>query len=241
MSEKQKQQTDLRGRTWVIIVYPDSAPKNWRELLDKTHIAWVESPLHDKDKYADGSVKKAHWHIVLMFGSKKSYSQVVEIAEMLNGAHEPQKVQNLKGQIRYLIHMDAPEKYQYNREDIVCHGGADIDAYFEASSGARERVLWDIMEFIQDEQITSYSMFIRYCRDTENREWFSIATRYYTLAIRTLIDSVYQDQKEPKAVSDVVATNARKAKELAEKGYSIRKIADTLGIGKSTVQRYLKK
>ena len=85
------------------------------------------------------------------------------------------------------------------------------------------------------------TLFIGYCQDTDNWEWFSIATKYYTLAIRTLIDSVYQDQKEPKNISDTIADNIGKVKELSEKGYSIRQIADTLGLGKSTVQRYLKK
>ena len=80
-----------------------------------------------------------------------------------------------------------------------------------------------------------------YCQDTNNREWFSIATRYYTLAIKTLIDSVYQDQREPKSINNMVADNIGKVKELSEKGYSVRQIADTLGLGKSTVQRYLKK
>ncbi|WP_317294732.1 Rep family protein [Ligilactobacillus saerimneri] len=119
---------------------------------------------------------------------------------------------NIKGAVRYLVHTDNPEKYQYNREDIVCHGGAEVEQYFELSSVSRERTLWDIMKFIRDEKITSYSAFIGYCQDTDNREWFSIATKYYTLAIRTLIDSIYQDQKEPKNISDTIADNVRNVK-----------------------------
>lgn len=237
MTEKKK---DVRSRSWAMVVYPESAPKNWREMLDNTRIAWVESPLHDKDVNPDGTIKKPHWHVILMYGGKKSYSQVLEITEMLH-VPIPQKIQNIKGAVRYLVHTDNPEKYQYNREDIICHGGADIDQYFEMSSSSRERVLWDIMQFIRNEEITSYSAFIGYCQDTDNREWFSIATRYYTLAIRTLIDSVYQDQKEPKNISDTIADNVRKVKELSDKGYSQRKIADTLGIGLATVNRYLKR
>ncbi|MES5113939.1 Rep family protein, partial [Lactobacillus gasseri] len=38
-----------RVRNWTIIVYPESAPKNWRDIIDSTHVTWVEGPIHDKD------------------------------------------------------------------------------------------------------------------------------------------------------------------------------------------------
>lgn len=235
---------DNRARTWTFIVYPESVPNNWREFLDSYHIPWVESPLHDKDVNPDGTIKKPHWHVILMFDGKKSYEQIKEITDSLN-APVPQKTANPKGLIRYLIHMDNPEKYQYSREDIVCHSGADIDQYFELSSVSRERILWDIMKFIRDEKITSYSAFIGYCQDTDNWEWFSIATKYYTLAIRTLIDSVYQDnrirdtQDNQRSEEKVRQDNILKVKELSEKGYSQRKIADTLGLSLGVVNKYL--
>ena len=93
---------DERSRNWVIIVYPESAPKDWQGILDNMHVQWIESPLHDKDTNPDGTIKKAHWHVILAFGSKKSYKQVKEIADNLH-APTPQKVHNMKGQVRYLV------------------------------------------------------------------------------------------------------------------------------------------
>lgn len=235
--EKKK---DLRSRTWALVVYPDSAPEKWRDILDSTHIAWVESPLHDKDINPDETPKKAHWHIILMFGTMKSYSQVKEVADLLH-APIPQKVQSIKGAVRYLVHTDNPEKYQYKREDIKCHGGATVDQYFKLSMQSREAVLWDIMEFIRDEELESYSAFIGYCQATDNREWFSIATNYNTLAIKTLLDSIYQDHHPQSAPRDYKAEKIAKVKEMAEQGVSQRVIADTLGISPATVNRYLKK
>ena len=239
-----KNKKDVRARTWTFVQYPESAPENWRDILDGYHIPWVESPLHDKDVNPDGTAKKAHRHVILLFDGKKSFEQVKDITDALN-APIPQKTANTKGLVRYLIHMDNPEKHQYKREDIICHSGADIEQYFEISSASRERILWDIMEFIRDEKITSYSAFIGYCQDTDNREWFSIATKYYTLAIRTLIDSVYQDnrirdtQDNQRSEEKVRQDNILKVKELSEKGYSQRKIADTLGLSLGVVNKYL--
>lgn len=39
----------IKGRDWAFVVYPESAPENWREILDETRMRWIESPLHDKD------------------------------------------------------------------------------------------------------------------------------------------------------------------------------------------------
>lgn len=57
MSEKKK---DGRTRNWTFVLYPDSAPDNWRQILDDKHIEWIESPLHDKDVNANGEPKKPH-------------------------------------------------------------------------------------------------------------------------------------------------------------------------------------
>ena len=63
---------DVRARAWTFIVYPESAPENWRDVLDGFHLQWACSPLHDRDVNATGEPKKAHWHILLSFGGKRA-------------------------------------------------------------------------------------------------------------------------------------------------------------------------
>lgn len=231
---------DQRARTWTFVVYPESAPENWRDVLSNYHIPWVESPLHDKDVNPDGEVKKAHWHIILFFDGKKSFEQVQEITDALN-APIPQKTANAKGLVRYLIHMDNPEKYQYKRDEIVCHCGADIEEYFALSSSSRRAVLWEIIEFIQDSRVENFSDFIGFCLETENREWFDIAMNHNTLAINKVIDSIYQ-KNHPKADNlEKLADKVTQAKKMFDKGVKQREIADTLGISERTVRRYLRK
>ena len=75
---------ESRSRTWTFVLYPESAPDNWRDLLDEQHVEWVESPLHDRDINPDGELKKAHIHILLLFSSVKSYEQICEITVVLN-------------------------------------------------------------------------------------------------------------------------------------------------------------
>lgn len=233
---------DQRARTWTFIVYPESAPENWRDLLDEYHVPWVESPLHDKDINPDGTVKKAHWHVILLFDGKKSYEQVKELTDSIN-APIPQKTANTKGLVRYLIHMDNPEKYQYKREEIVCHCGAEIDEYFALSASSKNAILWEIIEFIRENQVESLVEFMGYIQSTNKRDWFDVTANRNTMIIKAIIDSVYQvnhakDDKRSEELR-VREENIVKVKEMAEKGVSVRKIADTLGMSKSTVARYL--
>lgn len=233
---------DQRARTWTFVVYPESAPENWRDILSDYHIPWVESPLHDKDVNPDGEVKKAHWHIILFFDGKKSFEQVQEITDALN-APIPQKTANAKGLVRYLIHMDNPEKYQYKRDDIVCHCGAEIDEYFALSASSKNAVLWEIIEFIRENQVESLVEFMGYIQSTNKRDWFDVTANRNTMIIKAVIDSVYQvnhakDDKRSEELR-VREENILRVKEMAEKGVSVRKIADTLGMSKSTVARYL--
>ena len=79
----EKKSTDNRTRSWSFVLYEDSAPDNWRDILDDMHIEWIESPWHDKDVNANGEPKKKHKHILLIFPGKKSYEQIKEITDKL--------------------------------------------------------------------------------------------------------------------------------------------------------------
>ena len=170
MSEKKQ---DERSRNWVVIVYPESAPNDWREILDNMHIQWIESPLHDKDVNPDGTVKKSHWHVVLAFGSKKSYKQVKEITDKLNSPI-PQKVHNMKGQVRYLVHLDNPEKYQYPVEQVIAHGGIDVEKYFKATSGQRYDMIGEMIDYVRENNIVEMKDLIDYARVNRFDDWFPL-------------------------------------------------------------------
>ena len=67
----------IRTRNWMILVYPESAPENWRDIISAEQVQWIESPLHDKDVFTEldekgnpehkaGQTKKPHYHIMIM-------------------------------------------------------------------------------------------------------------------------------------------------------------------------------
>lgn len=162
-----------RTRNWTFVLYEDSAPDNWRALLDELHIEWVESPWHDKDVNADGQPKKKHKHILLLFGGVKSYEQVLEVTSSLNSPI-PQRVHNAKAMVRYMAHLDNPEKAQYNPSEIVSHGGVDIAELLRPSSSERYSLIREMIEFVKGNDIDEFQDLLDYAASERFDDWFPL-------------------------------------------------------------------
>lgn len=136
-----------RGRNWWIVVYPESLPENWKEIISTEPVAI--SPLHDKDVNADGTKKKPHYHIVFNYKGNKSFEQMDEMARALR-APIPERISGLTGAVRYLTHMDNPEKYQYDNTEIQVFGGFDLESCLALSTGDKRQALKEMLGFISD-------------------------------------------------------------------------------------------
>lgn len=172
MSEKKSRGSD-RTRNWTFVLYEDSAPENWREMLDDEHIEWIESPWHDKDFNADGEPKKKHKHILLLFGGVKSYEQVKEVTDKL-GQPIPQRCHNAKAMVRYMAHLDNPEKAQYSVSDIVPHGGVDLAELLRPSSSERYTIIRDMMDYIRSAAVTEFQDLMDYAAAEHFDDWFPL-------------------------------------------------------------------
>ncbi len=178
---------DERSRNWTFILYPDSAVEHWRTVLDDLHIQWIESPLHEADINGDGSQKKPHWHIILLFEGNKSYEQIKEITDSVKGT-VPFKVASIRSTVRYLAHLDNPDKHQYSITDIIAHGGADVADYLRATTSSRYQMIDEMTRFIDDNNITEYRDLVRYARQNEP-DWFYLLCDSATYFISAYIKS----------------------------------------------------
>lgn len=164
---------DTRTRAWTAIVYPESAPDNWRAFLDDQHLEWVESPLHEFDVNPTGELKKPHWHIMITFEGPKSYDQVVAILEPLHCA-APQRCHNQKSLVRYMCHLDNPDKFQYDISQIVAHGGVDVRDLLKPSSAERYTLIAEMCDFIAESNITEFFALMDYARIEKFDTWFPL-------------------------------------------------------------------
>ena len=89
--------------------------------------------LHDKDFKEDtGELKKVHIHLLLKFPQQVNYNTIIkECADngITLGVNQFANVNNYNSAIRYLIHYDNKDKFQYEKSSII-NNLSNIDKFF---------------------------------------------------------------------------------------------------------------
>jgi hypothetical protein len=159
MTEKKKK--EQRSNKWAFLLYKESAPENYLEVLDEFHVPYVLSPWHDKDvNRSTGEFKKAHKHGAFFFDSLKSYSQVSDlISDKLNGPAHIEVVMSPKGMYDYFTHAENPNKTPYNIEDIESGCGFELDKFLAENN---PDLLLRIYEVLRDSGMKEFADFTDY-------------------------------------------------------------------------------
>ena len=189
MSDKSttsKGKTPTRTRNFGCVVYPESAPKNWQEVLAEQFIPAFISPLHDKDIDPQKQPKKPHYHVVLMFDSTKTTEQAKEVFTKINGVG-CEVVQSIRGYSRYLCHLDNPEKAQYKQEDVRCLGGADYVSTIGLATD-KYKAIGEMIDYCEQQNVYSYSELLKYCR-VEHFDWFRVLCDNGTVVMKEYLKS----------------------------------------------------
>lgn len=177
-----------RTRNWTFIVYPESAPENWRQILDDLHLEWVESPLHNLDLNATGEKKKDHFHILILFNGNKTYQQVIEMIQPLN-ATIPQQCHNAKSLVRYMAHLDNPEKYQYSPGDIISHGGVEIADLLKPTASEKYTIVKEMIQYVKDNRVTEFQDLVDYAMVHRSDDWFPVICDGSTFVLNSYLKS----------------------------------------------------
>lgn len=119
----------VKARHWAGIVYPESMPENWKDIITASHVPCVMSPLHDKDVNPDGTPKKPHYHIMFCYPNTTTGSSASHILAQLGSSLHAERVMSAVGNYRYLTHRDNPEKAQYSEDDIQSFNGFSYTDY----------------------------------------------------------------------------------------------------------------
>lgn len=114
---KEVQYDMKKTRTFVARFYPEDAEhmRVFEELKNHKH-AYI---VHNKDCTEDGELKKEHIHMVISFPNGRKRTGLATEYNINKTVFEP-VMGTLMGALRYLIHADNPEKYEYDIEEV--HG-----------------------------------------------------------------------------------------------------------------------
>lgn len=172
-----------------MVLYPESAPEDWREQLRQSGLQCAISPLHDKDTNPTGEPKKAHYHVILVYGSPTTFRNVEGLTKRLNQPI-PQPLEQVRGYYRYLTHKDNPEKAQYSESDIETINGFDIMDFVELTRSEVGKLTREIMTFVRDNDIIEYADLMQILQDGGDamNDMFEVArtnTLFFTSYLRS--------------------------------------------------------
>lgn len=129
---------------------------------------------HDKDSNSTtGEVSRAHFHMFLNYEDNTKHTKQ-NLIKILNGMNINAHVENVRSEskcLRYLLHLDNPEKYQYQLSELKTNI-EDIKSRMKISE--KVGTLKKLMQYIDNAHIRSMRALVEYCiiqEDTQLLEY----------------------------------------------------------------------
>lgn len=179
-----KENTIKRYRNYATVVYPESAPEGWQDVLTMYHVPAFVSPLHDQDLNPTGELKKSHYHVMIMFEGVKTKEQAQEIILDIGGVG-CEVVNSIRGYARYLCHLDNPEKAQYSVDDVRALSGADFYGIINLAVD-KYKAIDEMCEFCSENHIYYFNELSDYCR-MNRYDWFRVLCDCGAFYMRTYL------------------------------------------------------
>lgn len=179
-----------KSKYFCCVLYPDSTTYDVDKIiksLAEEHLTFFVSPIHDRDLEDDGSLKKAHYHLLLAYSSATTLNNIrgwFKACGMPESElHSVRVCASGVGYFRYLTHKDNPEKVQYNDNDIRLFNDSD-ELFKKFSKTASEKIndLVRIFQIVDELNTISFHSLIQYLMLNE-RDLFKMLTSSSALAI----------------------------------------------------------
>lgn len=168
------------------MVYPESAPADWIIKLQEQCVPALISPLHDKDVNSDGTKKKEHFHVMILFDGVKTQEQAKEVFEVIGGVGiEP--IKSVRAYARYLCHLDNPDKAQYSIGDVISCAGTDYNTIISLATD-KYSAIGEMIDFCIQNDIVSYAELLLFAK-TNREDWFRVLCDNGTLTMVQFLKS----------------------------------------------------
>ena len=153
-----------KSRYFTFLLYPDGEgfPNDWEERLEKIGVPIAISPLHDKDKNKNRTLKKPHYHGIYIANNPVTAESVRNKLKAVLSSEDMEckavaKVQivyeSIESVYLYLTHesKDAikKNKHRYNKADIKHISNFDIDRYIVVDVETKNQTLKSLLQIIR--------------------------------------------------------------------------------------------
>lgn len=223
-----KGKTKAKGRNFAFILYPESLPEDWADLLESLGIPMAVSPLHDKDPREVKNVfelsdeetdllnrgmlfKKAHYHVMYSAPNPVTTDGVRnKIKRKLgdNVLSHVEIVDNVEGYYKYLTHesSDAIKKNKpvYDKNEIKHLSNFDIDRYITLDEAQKKELFNAVTGAIYKHKIENLFELMDYVVSNgseigvESVDVLNDVIAPKTGLLRLYFDGAYQTRKEPR-------------------------------------------
>ena len=210
LRDKEAKEEKERRRCWWFVVWPESC--NIAKLLRVMNTWGVPvavSPLHNRDVRDDGEKDKDHYHIIVRFPNAKSLSSVRRIvgewlleADGLVGLDEGvdpvwyvRPVNDYATALRYLCHLDTPEKAQYPVNEVITLGYLDVSMLYARSLADDVHAFAELLAWCRQHPKSSYKKLCNYVFDSGDMVLLR-ALRNNTYVLRSYMSSISEKEEE---------------------------------------------
>lgn len=167
--KKSKNRHKCEGYNFGLILYQEHFKTQQdvvKFVIEKFKTSYCISPVHDRDlkdnAENDKDYKKAHYHVILHYLTKKSLSTVQAKIDKL-GLSEV--VDNIAVMTRYLTHIDDPDKVQYSQSDVIFGYGYKYEKYYHQLDDEEDK-FETIFNIITENEIVSGHQLVQFLRNS---------------------------------------------------------------------------
>lgn len=139
------------------LTYEKEAMLEFLQVTFPYSFAWI---CHDKDVKEDGSPVKPHFHCVARYDNGV---RVSHLAKVFNENVTFEVPYNDKAIEDYLIHAHSPDKYQYDKNDVVIYTDSGRRAMFVSREEYQAETMTELLNDLQT--LTMRDLALKYGRD----------------------------------------------------------------------------
>ena len=152
---KKKSDSSDRTRQFFFICYPESLPSPIDVCIRASCPDAYAYILHDSDYDINNQLKKLHYHVYLKFQNPRSYSSIGKQFGVASNLVE--YCRSPKASIRYMLHLDDPDKTSYYPSDIHSKN-VPLDKYLKDNNENVDVLL--LIERLQSHQDKTFGDFV---------------------------------------------------------------------------------